>query len=432
MPGVVSVQPRVGSLLSQVAQGVQVASEIYGIKHQSDMADLAQQKEDRAQQEFQDEQAGVHSAKELPAALKYGKFVNEGTPDAVPYNYRTGAGDEGVQHAFILPRKEQDFRPVADYVDQATGKHGVGFVDVNNPDGGVVGFVETAKAPKEQKTRAIQTLDENGNPQIAIVPDVAGATYPMVPKGKAAAPAGQPDEKAIGAERKQLTDIYLKGSGRQIIGQLKQTVNKADALETLVNAHPDFALNPQLQSELAAGVASLVMGGQAPTQGEIEKMDPQTRGTFVANLMQKFTNKPYDAGNPDFVKSFAETIAREKATAQDKLNQSVLQAQAAAPNLYAAKPDEFFQLVGANPKDFDTTGKSLTYEPKVLGKKAQAVGEKGDGATALAGTGGGGGTTHPQDNKAVQWAKEVMSNPYASSNKAKAQAQQILQLNGVK
>lgn len=426
MPGVNSVQPRVqGGLLQQVLQGVQVARDIYGIKtdmSKSDAADAETAQREQATQQsaktFEDTQAGIQPATQKVQALRYGTPATADTPGAIKQQFQ---GD--ADPTYMIPTRQQrsPLLAVAGAADPAgSGKYGTGFYDPSSPELGLQGWVETLAAPKSDTAKdhwspAVLGTDgkmwttNTATGEAKQVGGAGGVTFgksaaPAIAAAAAADPDAPPDPKKVDKERKYIADIALKSGARNEVGKLKQKIDGAEALETLIANHPDFQVNPQLQTELAMGVANLVAPGTA-TQSMVEHMDPQTRGTFIANLMQKVTDEPYSANNPAFVKSFAETIAREKGTATDQLGRVVQQAQSAAPNFYKADKSGFLRLVGFKASDFDKDG---NYINKVLGKAAEQPAAKPDSGMAVAAPAGAvvapDAAAHPDAGAAAEWA----------------------------
>ncbi len=368
MPGVNSVAPRVqGGLLDTVLKGVQVARDVYGIKHEMAATDAQEQAAAQSKQNFEDEQAGNFTPKEVVGLGKNYNFVDEGTPNAQRIGRK---GPDGVEDAYILPRKEGS--PLVSTVNDAMvgGKHGTASYDLNT--GGLLHFVETSKPTKDVTPKYSPTVLDNGNlgafdqttGKVVDTGQAAGAK----PKAGAllAGDDAPPDPKAVAKEREGLKKTFIDSGQRSNVGVLKNKILTAGSLQTLIDAHPDGQMTPQFQTEIAMGLSKMIMGS-APTEGTIEKMDAQTRGTFIANMMQKITNEPVDANNPKFIAQFADVMA---------------QARYAAPNLFKADQDGFYGIMGAKKADFDTSGGNFVYTPKA-NKEPKADGEKESG-TALA------------------------------------------------
>jgi hypothetical protein len=159
-----------------------------------------------------------------------------------------------------------------------------------------------------------------------------------------------------------------------------------------------------------------MIGGGVPSEHEVEKLDPKTRGTMIANFMQTLTGKPYSADNPEFVKNFESTIQRERGTALDELNGYVAKAQYSWPNLLKQDPKGFFGIAGVKQSDFSKTDDgSFVYEPKIIGKKAALPGDKESG-TAIAAPASSttpDATAHPQASAAETWANSHPNDPRA-------------------
>ncbi len=168
--------------IDKILQGLQVANGVLGIG----VNYTTIQKHMAEQQALDDANAGVLAGKDRQTALSQGlQPTADGTPGSQTFSYRTGPGDEGVtKQAFILPEKKPtplQSHAINNYKDPKTGEVGTALVDPTN--GTLRGFVAQQTAPKEAKTREIQTVDENGNPVIKLVEDKVGSVFPSQSKG---------------------------------------------------------------------------------------------------------------------------------------------------------------------------------------------------------------------------------------------------------
>ncbi len=431
MSGINSVAPRVqGGLLDTVLKGVSIARDIYGIKHDMAATDAAetqtagqQQAQAQSAAKFSDEQAGVLSPKDhLEWSRNYDKATDPKDPAGVDVRHRTGPGEEGIVTDRMIPHQTKSAlatHVIANTVDPKTGKTGAGIVDSS---GSLMGFVETKEKPVKTEPTGhwkLAGFNPAGDPisQNDLTGEYkVGDIGPVNKRGGGPAAEGVADAKVINRQKDKLYDTFVKGGAKSEVGALKAKVDIAENLKGIVEAHPDGNLPPPLQTELAIGMAKMV-GGGVPTQAEIEKMDPQTRGTFVANLMQKFTNEPYGAGNPGFVKLFEETIDREKGIAKDQIGRVVQQAMSYATDYYKKDPKGFHGMVGIPQDQFEIspTG-DFAYVNKTIGKKGEQKTDHGDGATAIAGPAAKArpqAAFHEQAQSAEQWAAANPSDPRA-------------------
>ncbi len=385
MPGVNMPGQRAG-LLDQVLKGVAIARDVYGIKHDMAATDAQNQAAGQSQAKFEDEQAGIVSPKDR---LEWGRNyapAKEGEDGAMPLKYRDENGS--VLTTYV---KSKDVRqPLPFHVDNAVmnGKHGTAAydqtqMDPNDSSKGLLGFVQTDK-PKNPPNSHFMPVTDPTTGKTSLLDTATGAiTDPVGSFGKTAGigPDGI-DKKAISHEADKLYDTFIKGGARSEVGNLKAKIDIAENLKAIVDAHPDGDLPPPLQTELAIGMARMV-GGAVPTEAEISKMDPQTKGSFIASMMQKFTNEPYGANNPGFVNLFAQTIDREKGIAHDQIGRTVQQAISFAPNLYKSDPKRFHGMVGVKQDDFQITPDGdVAYINKTIGRKGEAG--KPSAGTAIA------------------------------------------------
>jgi len=423
MSGVNAVPQRTG-LLDTVLKGVAVARDIYGIKHEMAATDAQEQQSAQNKQTFDDSQAGIVSSKDYLDHASNFKPAGPDDKNAIEIKRRTGPNPEDVVAERMIPMARYGSRPmgVQNALDPVTGETGT---QLYGPDGALGAFIKTqGKATKPDPVGHWKPagFDPSGNPisQNDLSGEYkVGDIGPVNKKGGVQPAPGDPgsvDKKAVSHEADKLYDTFVKGTGRSEVGSLKNKIDTAENLKALVDAHPDGNLPPPLQTELAIGMAKMV-GGAVPSEGEISKMDPQTKGTFIANLMQKFTGEPYGANNPGFVKLFSQTIDREKGIAQDQIGRTVQQAISFAPNMFKSDQKRFYGLVGAKPENFQVSPEGdVAYVNKMIGKTGPAEKASGDGSTAIAAPQGSvkpAAAFHDQANTALKWAQDNPKDPRA-------------------
>lgn len=250
MAGVINPGQRQG-LLDQVAKGLSIARDIYGIKSAMDESKYRDQQ--RA-----DETAGNVSANEFTKdiAPKY-DIVDDGTPGSTKIGVRRG---EGVEQLSIMPKKPKATGP-------ETRSLGNSLI-AQDPKTGEWKPVYTApqkpEKPKDQELITIDTGDE-----IKIVPKVAGASYTKAKK------PGQDQD-----------DAYKKLSKPDQIAV--DTLGKSIADKTTIATQIDQQLANLKKSWSEGNVDLAVTQGQEMLKILNSDMGKDAVGTEEANRLGKF------------------------------------------------------------------------------------------------------------------------------------------------
>lgn len=172
-------------------------------------------------------------------------------------------------------------------------------------------------------------------PRRSLLPGATGASAPAPmptpqPGGapaQATGPSVAPPEvlgkwqdqalKALGAD-------FNPSSGRAgEFGKNQARVNAAKRLLALGQDEHGAPrdLTPQQMPELAQGLASLISGGGAGAQSQIEHLTPQSMRGDWAKIAQWVTNEPHGTGQQAFVQNMLETAQREAQVAQQGIDQ---------------------------------------------------------------------------------------------------------------
>lgn len=136
---------------------------------------------------------------------------------------------------------------------------------------------------------------------------------------------------------------------RSSFGRAAQTIQRANALETLVGkASFDLQaankLPPNMVFELATGLASMVKGG-VPAESDIAHFAPQTVGMKEAELKQFLSNELQGANAGAWVQLYSKTIQRERAEMQIEVEDTVLKRARGNIRLYDRDPETFKQTL---------------------------------------------------------------------------------------
>ncbi len=436
MPGVNAVAPRVqGGLLDTVLKGVQVARDVYGIKNDMAKNDAMEQATAQNKQNFEDEQAGNFTPKEVVGLGKNYNFVDEKTPNALRIGRRSGNGPDDVEDAYILPKKEGS--PLVSTVNDAlvNGKHGTATYDLNT--GGLMNFVETQKPAKDVTPKYSQTALDNGNIGAfdATTGKVADTGVKAGAKPGANSGADAKADKVTQTRFDNLTN-YLAG-GRSSPQDIKQESNKlrtaAHGLSLMNGGNLDELnkMTPVEMNELSGVLAAQVAQG-SPAQATLQHMTPETAPKALAEAFQYITGKPADANQGEFAQLFGKMLDRQVQTSQNILADKFNVGVANALDLMDKDPDKFNRIMKASGITLDESGNVASYEPSFLSKarsgKKLSPEEKGGSGIAVAGTQPVAAPPHAQDAAAIKWAndKRLSKNPDEA-----AMAQGILRANGL-
>lgn len=128
------------------------------------------------------------------------------------------------------------------------------------------------------------------------------------------------DDRLLADFGKQLANP----STRSVIGANKQKLNNIGAAKALISqieGQPGGADQRQMFEVAAATVKSLI-GNSQLTEGEINKLIPQTYKGNIDKFLEKLTNDPKGVDAQAFVDRFKGTLAREEGVANDQLNEA--------------------------------------------------------------------------------------------------------------
>jgi hypothetical protein len=113
-------------------------------------------------------------------------------------------------------------------------------------------------------------------------------------------------------------DLDASVSSRSPFGQNQMQVNKSEKLMQLLANGKN--LDVRQQNELAIGLAAILSGSNAPAQETIHGLvPPKTLASGPTGIMEWLFNEPIGTGQQAFVKRMAETLQRERDTAQGEI-----------------------------------------------------------------------------------------------------------------
>ncbi len=128
------------------------------------------------------------------------------------------------------------------------------------------------------------------------------------------------------------------------MGKNQGRVNAADRINTLLQQFPDGNI-PQIQTrELASSVASLLSNGSQIAIQQINELVPHTMAGSATKISEWVTDNPTGMQQQKFIKMYADTANREKATAQKQITQGQFKkAYSTHHKLKEMSPDDFYQ-----------------------------------------------------------------------------------------
>lgn len=205
------------------------------------------------------------------------------------------------------------------------------------------------------------------------------------------------DNKDAEALDKHLSQGWAGRSGQA--GAVQGKIVSAQAAQALIDQGQTQkgGLDSRQIEELAQSTAKL-LGGGPQASARVDALVPHTLMGKAQTLQEYLTNNPTGANQQAFVQRMADTVAREKALAETQMKQFQVEGLAAHARLQKSNPalyNHILQSKGIDPSMIDDKGQYKAPTPQVA--------------------------EHPQDDQAVQWAKQNPKDPRAAA---------ILKLNG--
>lgn len=160
-------------------------------------------------------------------------------------------------------------------------------------------------------------------------------------------------------------------------GRNANIVRSANALETLISTVDPKDINERQIFEIAAGLDAMLSSGASTVSGR-QHLIPSSWAKDKAKIAEYLTNRPKGAGQEAFVKQMMETVAREKAVAQQQLQQSSRKALASYSDLKKRHPEVWNFMLKQNelPEDIFETDQNVSTQP-VSGQVYDARTESG-------------------------------------------------------
>lgn len=156
-------------------------------------------------------------------------------------------------------------------------------------------------------------------------------------------------------------------------GKISEKVQSSERLETLVKAFSDGNLPPAQTEELALGMVSMLAPGGGQSREQVKAVVPHSALGDASKFKNWLFNEPGGANQQKFVQMMADTIAREKETALNQLNNIRASRLPAHARLKSLAPDQYDSLIrsyGIDPSRVDNMGR---YKPESGGERKSGM-----------------------------------------------------------
>lgn len=354
MAGVINPGQHQG-LLDQVAKGLSVARDIYGIKSAMDESDARNQQR-------QDEKNGVFTPKEMVGLGDKFNIVDQTTPGAQKVSLREG---DAVHDVFIMPKQKPFIAPPAKVVGNAL----LTFDQKTNT------WSPAYTAPEKQQKpdlMAMETVDDNGITGMKIVPKVAGSFYAKPNK-----PEKAPD---YGKVYSDLVTHVETPRGNQAVQQASNALRSVGVANELINQYPNpNEMPPDKVSLLNQEISKIASGGVGSEHGQ-KSLEANTFAEKWARFTQTIGNEPSGAQLGSFIqqnKDYLEGVAKVN---QDVINKYQLNIYKGYKGRLTPEQDQGFQQ--DYPHLFAPKETSQITATKPAGGSGTAQGAAGVGKTA--------------------------------------------------
>ena len=175
-------------------------------------------------------------------------------------------------------------------------------------------------------------------------------------------------------------DQGWKARGGQA-GQVQSKLNSAERVEALIEQSKTQpgGLDSRQMEELAQATSGLLGGGNgAQASARVQALIPNTGEKKVATLEEFFANHPVGAQMQAFTDRLADTVAREKAVAQNQMRRFQVEGLGAAGDrLKKNNPDAFARALTRRGLSPDMIGPKGEYVPPGAAAPAPALAGQG-------------------------------------------------------
>lgn len=340
MSGVMMPGQRQG-LMSQVAQGLAIARDVYGLKVASDQQDQAAEDRKTKNEAMKRRQAGVLDASELQdAAIKGAKVSDKPFEGAAPYRSEAGGPIVGyvgkAKEPTIKPPNVKEVGGSLVQLDEKTGK----WAPV---------YTAPAKAEKQELV-SVETVDDKGNAVTKFVPKTAGAVY-QKPKTSNKADEGF----AKLSKPQQITVTKLTEDNARLTPIVTQIDNQlANLQKAWQSGDTDMAVQ---QGNEMLKILNSDIGSDAVGAEEARRL-----GSFLEYKIANFT------GPGSFVGRDVDKFFEQAAQKNNSLKQRLTQNQQTVEDILAGKGSPQFQMTNTKIGEKGGAGTAQAATPPQVGE----------------------------------------------------------------
>jgi len=192
-------------------------------------------------------------------------------------------------------------------------------------------------------------------------------------KDKASAKVDEQDKKDAKALEDHLAKGWVGRSGQA--GQVQGTINSAERAEQLIDQgkNQKGGLDARQIEELAQSAAKM-LGGGATASARVDALVPHTFLGRAQSLKEWASNSPQGAEQQAFVDRIAETVAREKALAQQQQKQYQIEGLPSHTPFKKRNPELYNAILQSKGIDDSLIDQKGRYKSPPV--QSQSVGEK--------------------------------------------------------
>lgn len=283
-----------------------------------------------------------------------------------------------------------DALPLGDSSTIPQGKSGQWYKD----------FYETPHlADAEKMNNAIQVANANAKGKLDVANVNAGSRFGAASNRNDATNAKQSNKAFT-----DMTNSVENFRGNKAVGNAADALRAVGNAQELIKEYPDLNQMPQAQvGQLGEELAKIAGGGSA-SEGGRKEVNTSTYASQFQNFMSKAGNQPTGAQLGDFIQNNSKYLDGLK-----QANQQIVNGY--RKNKYLSYED---QLTDSQKQKFQTQ-----MHPELFQDQNNQAPQQGQG---LLGGSASSGQAHPQDIKAIAWAKANPKDPMSI---------QILKVNGI-
>jgi hypothetical protein len=165
----------------------------------------------------------------------------------------------------------------------------------------------------------------------------------------------------------RINPYFQSGPGKEQAQRL-DTISRIEPLIQQMNSQVDSGDTRQMRE--TATTLNRIIQGATGTEGQIEGLIPNTAKGKYANWIEYFTNAPKGAGQKEFVKRYADSVAREKNAVMQRVNMQIQRRAPTATVLKRIDPDTYDAILQNTLKEFAQQSEPNQQSPSPLNQGA--------------------------------------------------------------